>query len=52
LVNPQINAVIATVPDWQSQIMQQSPGPFYGVPFLIKDIVLLAKASHATWEAD
>jgi amidase len=44
LVNPKLNAVIATVPNWESQLDQQySYGAFFGVPFLIKDLVLQAK---------
>jgi amidase len=44
LVNPQLNAVIATVPNWESQLDQQrSKGAFFGVPFLIKDLMLQAK---------
>jgi amidase len=44
LVNPELNAVIATVPDWELQLDQRySDGPFFGVPFLIKDLMLQAK---------
>jgi amidase len=44
LVNPQINAVIGMVPDWELQLdAPQSGGPFFGVPFVIKDLVLQAK---------
>jgi amidase len=44
LVNPKLNAVIATVPNWESQLdRQHSDGAFFGVPFLIKDLMLQAK---------
>jgi amidase len=44
LVNPQLNAVIATFPDWASQIDRQYlDAAFFGVPFLVKDLMLLAK---------
>ncbi|MGH6625840.1 MAG: amidase [Burkholderiaceae bacterium] len=43
-VNPQLNAVIALLPDWEAQFASQpAGGAFYGVPFLIKDLVLHAK---------
>jgi amidase len=44
LVNPHINAVIAMIPDWELQLdSRQSDGPFFGVPFVIKDLMLQAK---------
>src|ERR1700751_1224168 len=44
LVNPELNAVIGTVADWALQLDQRySDGPFFGVPFLIKDLMLQAK---------
>jgi amidase len=44
LVNPKLNAVIGPVPDWESQLDQPlSDGAFFGVPFLIKDLMVQAK---------
>jgi amidase len=44
LVNAEINAVIAMVPDWELQLDQRyADGSFFGVPFLIKDLMLQAK---------
>jgi len=44
LVNSELNAVIGTVADWELQLDQYcSDGPFFGVPFLIKDLMLQAK---------
>ncbi|MCG3190096.1 MAG: 6-aminohexanoate-cyclic-dimer hydrolase [Burkholderiaceae bacterium] len=43
-VNPRLNAVIALLPDWEAQFAGQGTGgPFHGVPFLIKDLVLHAQ---------
>jgi amidase len=43
-VNPKINAVIAPISDWKEQIAAAATeSPFYGVPFLIKDILLHAR---------
>ena len=43
-VNPTINAVIAPIPDWETRFAgQPKGGAFYGVPFLIKDLVLHLK---------
>jgi amidase len=43
-VNPALNAVIAPMPDWEARFAAQPvTGPFYGVPFLIKDLVLHVK---------
>lgn len=43
-VNSRLNAVIAQLPDWPAQFAAQpAGGPFYGVPFLIKDLVLHAQ---------
>ena len=43
-VNPAINAVIAPIPDWEARFAgQPTGGAFYGVPFLIKDLVLHLK---------
>ena len=43
-VNPTINAVIGPISDWKEQIAAAAPdSPFYGVPFLIKDILLHAR---------
>lgn len=40
-VNPELNAVIARLPDWEERLAAQpTGGRFYGVPFLIKDLVL------------
>jgi len=41
VVNPTINAVVGKVPDWP-KAWERNPkdGPFYGVPFLVKDIGL------------
>jgi len=44
LLHPKINAVIATLPDWKAQIDPRLAGrPFFGVPFLVKDLFLFAK---------
>ena len=44
LINPKLNAVIGPVPDWESQLDQpHSEAAFFGVPFLIKDLMLQAK---------
>ena len=44
LVNPQINAAIAMVLDWELQLdARQWGGPFFGVPFVIKDLMLQAQ---------
>ncbi len=43
-VNPAINAVIEVLPDWERQVARAAlDGPFGGVPFLIKDLVLHAE---------
>ena len=43
-VNPALNAVIAILPDWERQVAgARVEGPFGGVPFLIKDLVLHAE---------
>jgi len=43
-LNPQINAVIGTLPDWKSGIDPKlADAPFFGVPFLVKDLFLLMK---------
>ncbi len=43
-VNPAINAVIAPITGWETRFAgQPKGGPFYGVPFLIKDLVLHLK---------
>jgi amidase len=43
-LHPQINAVIATLPDWRSAIDRRfADGPFFGVPFLVKDLGVLMK---------
>ena len=40
-INPAINAVIGSIPDWEARFAAQpTNGPFYGVPFLVKDLVL------------
>src|SRR5262245_8164795 len=44
-VNPKINAVLQTLPDQARAAIRQGlpQGPFHGVPFLIKELVLHAK---------
>jgi amidase len=43
-INPKINAVVAKIPDWEEAFDKQpTDGPFYGVPFLIKDLFIRAK---------
>jgi amidase len=44
-VNPKINAVLQTLPDQARAAIRQGlpPGPFHGVPFVIKELVLHAK---------
>jgi len=44
-VNPQLNAVLQTLPDQAMAEIRHGlpPGPFTGVPFLIKEIMLHAK---------
>jgi len=43
-LHPQINAVIATLPDWKSGIDRKlADAPFFGVPFLVKDLFLVMK---------
>ncbi len=43
-VNPTINAVIAPISGWETRFAgQPKGGAFYGVPFLIKDLVLHLK---------
>ena len=40
-LNPALNAVIGPIPDWEARLSAQpTGGAFYGVPFLIKDLVL------------
>lgn len=43
-LNPKINAVIDNIPQWEASFAQQPiGGPFYGVPFGIKDFVLMCR---------
>ncbi|MGE0554117.1 MAG: amidase [Gemmatimonadales bacterium] len=43
-LNPELNAVIAPIDDWEARFASQpTDGPFHGVPFLIKDLVLHLK---------
>src|SRR5215469_11884960 len=44
-VNPRLNAVLQTLPDLARKEIRRGlpPGPFAGVPFLIKELVLHAK---------
>ncbi|MFC1532222.1 amidase [Thermodesulfobacteriota bacterium] len=44
-VNPEINAVVDVYEDQLAKVSseQMLPGPFYGVPFMLKDLVLMEK---------
>lgn len=45
-VNPQINAIVASIDDWEARLAAApKDGPFSGVPFLIKDLVLHTKGA-------
>jgi amidase len=41
-LNPQLNAVIETFPERAGSAMPNTPGPFLGVPFLVKDFPIEA----------